>query len=261
MRAGILLLTLLTSAGCERTQAWTFRNGAGLPDERPPTIVTEVYTGGECGFACQPPGSAERVYCQELSRGAVGPRPENLAAGTRYCFMGTALDERGDAYAIGCGVAQVGGDPVEVTLSPIEEGRVIRRACQLPPRVDLDSGVPDMDAGPPFDAGGGFDAGPADAGYDAGGPPLGTPVRVYFEVDGPGLVSVYDDSGRLMGGSVLEEDWRLWVDAWVGFYARIEWRPASGGTFEGLNVPGCGATSPCEFLFFDNHTVRMRFTR
>jgi len=261
MRWSLGLCALLATVGCDNDQAWTFHNGTGLDDARPPLIIAEVYSGGECGFACQPPGN--RIYCSDVTGRGPAPAPTNLTDGERYCFMGTALDEAGDAYAVGCTVAEVGGDPIEVALSPIEDGRVIHRRCQLP-MVMIDAGPGGFDAGPgpELDAGpGGFDAGPRDAGVDAGpGLPQGTPVRVYFEIEGPGEVGIYDPDGRLMGGEYLRGGWRLWVDAWVGFSVRIESRPNAGASLSRLDPPGCGLTSSCSFTFVDNATYVIGFS-
>lgn len=260
MREVLAVVALLGSLGCDRHQAWTFHNGTGLDEARPPTIVAEVYSGGECGFACQPPG--EQVYCEELARGAQGDPPSDLRAGDRYCFMGTALDETNRAYAIGCAVAVVGGEPIDVALSPIEDGRVLHRRCQQGPDVRFDAGMMGFDAGVMGrDAGVmGSDAG---MGVDAGNPQLpdagpevdyGRPVRVYFDVTGPGRVAVYDSDGSPMGG-YLYDGHRLWVDAWRGFYARIEAVPDSGSRIQIIDVPHCANTSPCEFLFEINNDV------
>ncbi|MBX3271112.1 MAG: hypothetical protein KF729_12675 [Sandaracinaceae bacterium] len=269
MRAAPLLLCVLALAGCERRQAWTFQNGSELDEARPPLLVAEVYTGGECGFACQPPG--QQVYCEELAGDARGSAPEGLRQGERYCFMGTALDAASEAYAIGCAVGTVGGEPIQVVLSPVEPGRVLRRRCQRPgPMVRFDAGLADggLDAGPGFDAGPAFDAGPGfDAGFDAGtqipadaGPAVdySRPVRVYFEVSGSGTVGVFDSGGSLMGGW-LTNGHRLWVDAWVGFYARIEASPGGGQRVQRIGVPHCANASPCEFLFVQTETIPIVF--
>jgi len=261
MRWSLGLCLLLVAGGCERDQPWTFHNGTGLDDERPPLIIAEVYSGGECGFACQPPGN--RVYCADLAGRAEAPAPTNLMDGERYCFMGTAIDARGQAFAVGCTVAEVGGDPIDVALSPIEDGRVIIRQCELPPVVMIDGGPGGLDAGPgPADAGpGGVDAGPRDAGVDAGpGLPQGTPVRVYFDVEGPGQVSLYDSDGSLIGGEPLQNGWRLWIDAWVGFYVRVESRPDPDASLTRLDPPGCGLATSCEFTFVDNATYVIAFS-
>ena len=205
------------------------------------------------------------MYCEELAAGARGSAPPDLQSGERYCFMGTALDERNQAYAIGCTVAVVGGEPIDVALSPIEDGRIIRRRCQSVPDVRFDAGVR-MDAGPgpTRDAGPGFDAG---VGVDAGPPPMPdagpavnfrSPVRVYFEVSGPGQVGVFDDDGDLMGG-YLYNGHRLWVDAWVGFYSRIEATPDPGARITRIDVPHCGNMSPCEFLYAENEVIEIEF--
>ncbi|MCA9607897.1 MAG: hypothetical protein KC619_19945 [Myxococcales bacterium] len=250
---------LLCLLGCDRHQAWTFHNGAELDEARPPTIVAEVYGGGECGFACQPPG--DQVYCEELGRGMQGEPPAGLRTGDRYCFMGTALDETNQAYAIGCAVAVVGGEPIDVALSPIEEGRVIHRRCRQGPSIRFDAG---MDGGAVLVDAGGLDAGGLDA-----GPPLlpdagpavdyGRPARVYFNVYGPGAVGVYDADGRLMGGGYLYDRHQLWVDAWVGFYVRIEATPDAGSRLQSITVPECSNTSPCELLFATNQVIDITF--
>ncbi len=260
MRGVSAVVVVLSLWGCDRHQAWTFHNGSELDEARPPVLVAEVYTGGECGFACQPPG--EQVYCEELGPGVQGNRPEGLAAGERYCFMGTALDESNNAYAIGCTVAVVGGEPIQVALSPIEDGRVLHRRCKPPPDIRFDAG---MDAGAVgFDAGPGVDAG----GFDAGGPVLpdagpavdyGRPVRVYFDVSGPGAAGIYDEAGRLMSGGYLYDGHRLWVDAWVGFYARIEATPNAGSRITRIGVPECANASPCELLFVQNEVIDITF--
>ena len=267
MRAWIVLLALLTTAGCERRQEWTFYNGMRLDDSRPPTIVAEVFDQGECGFACQPPG--DRVYCEELARDVMGPPPSGLTDGERYCFMGTALDEEGNAYAVGCAVAEVGGEPIHVPLSPIADGRVIHRTCQLGPIIDFDAGPPvSLDAGPRMDAGpGGVDAGPP--GFDAGPPridagpglPDGTPVRVTFDITGGGRVSFYDSSGRLMAGRSFGNGSGLIVDAYVGFYCRAVWTVDPGYNLTTFELPGCSPTSPCEFLFTGPANYDFVFTR
>lgn len=260
MRGVVAVCSLLSLLGCDRHQAWTFHNGAELDEAAPPVIVAEVYAGGECGFACQPPG--DRVYCEELGPGARGTPPEGLRSGERYCFLGTALDETNRAYAIGCTVAVVGGEAIDVALSPIEAGRVIQRRCQQGPNIRFDGG---MDGGEILvDAGGGVDAG----GFDAGPPVLpdaGPAVdyqrrlTVYFNVYGPGRVGVFDEDGNLMSGDYLYDRHRLWVEAWVGFYARIEATPNAGSRIQSIGVPECANTSPCEFLFVNNEEIDITF--
>ena len=89
--------------------------------------LVEVYDSPECGFGCEPPG--DRIYCQILGASERGLPPRTLTEGRSYCFMGTSLNELGVAYAIGCAVAEVGGDPIEIPLSRLEDTIFITRRC------------------------------------------------------------------------------------------------------------------------------------
>jgi len=188
-----LALAALAASGCEREQPWTFHNGADLADVPPQDLLVEVYDSPECGFACAPPG--ERVYCEVLERGQRGPAPAGLLRGRSYCFMGTAIDGTGTAYAVGCSVAEVGGEGIDVPLSRLEERRAITRRCEGP-TIMIDAG---MDAGRPRDAGPSdaepppLDAGPGqiDAG---GGLSYGDPVTVTIEAGSKAqLDAIYQD--------------------------------------------------------------------
>ncbi|RZO61316.1 MAG: hypothetical protein EVA89_12115 [Sandaracinaceae bacterium] len=271
-RLAACCLLLASAVGCEGTQPWQFRNGTGLDGTAPAQLIAEVYTGAECGFACAPPG--ERTYCEQLERGQRGTPPTGLVAGERYCFLGTALDEEGRAYAIGCTVAEVGGGPIEVTLSPIDEGRVIVRQCAPTPRVELDAGRMDsgtpFDAGPPPDAGADRDGGPPpDAGplLDAGPPrgdaglPFGTPVVVHFEVFGPGAAWITEaDTGRGIGPQPLRPRTRLRLEAYVGFVLTIDAEADPDGTLTGIDG-ACGTNDPCTIRLDRSEDIGIRFAR
>ena len=261
----VALSAALTALACAGEQPWTFRNGAGLDDAPPTAIVAEVHEGGECGFACQAPG--RRVYCETIAGDATGPAPTELRHGERYCFIGTALDAAGTAYAIGCSVAEVGGRPIDIALSRIAEGRVVTRECQTRPRLMFDGAVPRVDAGS-MDAGS-ADAGLVDAGpppVDAGPPrsdaglPYGTSVRVIFTVSGPGSMRVYDvDDAVLLAGRLFVDREMLILDAYVGFRVRIEATPDSVGRFDRIGGP-CGVRNPCTFELDRDEDITVYFS-
>lgn len=252
MRRAVLLLVLL--AGCQSEQGWSFSNGVGLPPGPPPRIVAEVFDASECGFACRPEG--ERRYCHELIGGAPGPAPEGLEEGRRYCFLGTAIDESGEAFAIGCTVVEAGGDDVNITLSAFEEARVIARQC--------DSPVVQLDAGRPVDAGRMLDAGPPDAslpdggapdagpGFDAGVRepstlPNGTAIDVFVQGEGAGDVFVTTGTGTPLGPQPVR-DFVLQIETVVGNPVVLRAQADTGSRFVGWNGSDCGTQNPCNFI-------------
>jgi len=247
-----LALVSLALVGCTREQAWTFHNGADLDDVPPEELLVEVYDSPECGFGCAPPG--ERVYCEVLERGRRGPAPQDLAGGRSYCFMGTAIDGTGTAYAVGCAVAEVGADPIDVPLSRLEERRAITRRCQQGPMVMIDAG---MDAGPRDAGPAPVDAAPPDAGPpDAGGLPYGTPITVTLRVDGPGRVRVL---GNGIDRTVLD-GFGLEINAYVGYSMRIDPTPDTGARLVGISG-GCGTADPCDVVLDQPEAIVVTFLR
>ncbi len=253
----LLALLVALAGGCDRSQPWTFRNGPTTGPERPPSILAEIYEG-ECG-ACEPRGA--RRYCETISGATAGARPDDLEDGATYCFVGTALDADGAAYAIGCDVVEVGqGGPIEVTLARIDAERVITRRCA--------SDV--ADAGPPFDAGPGTDAGPL-VGFDAGAPTdagprqdgglsVGDPVVVRFIPQGPGAVYLRRLPERTFLGTLqpFREPRIRVLEASVGFTLEIDAEPDSGATLVGI-TGACGVTDPCAIRLTRSQDIYVRF--
>lgn len=252
---GLLAFGALFLLGCSRDQSWTFHNGADLGDTPPHQLLAEVFDSPECGFGCDPPG--DRVYCEILDEGQRGPPPTNLSPGRSYCFTGTAIDETGVAYAVGCAVAEVGGEPVDVPLSRLEERRAITRRCQQP-MVMIDGGV---DAGPSHRDAGSIDAGPApvDAGpprVDAGpGLPPWTPLTVYIVVRGPGQVRV---TGLGINDTIYDR-WTLQIEAYSGYQLRLDTQPDPGARLVGL-TGGCGTADPCDVVLDRPETIDITFS-
>lgn len=256
-----LALVALALLGCTRDQAWTFHNGADLDDTPPAELLVEVYDSPECGFGCEPPG--DRIYCQILGAGERGLPPRTLTEGRSYCFMGTSLNEIGVAYAIGCAVAEVGGDTIEVPLSRLEDTIFITRRCSQP-TVMIDAGA-GMDAGPPRDAGtidaGSFDAGPApvDAGpplMDAGqGPPVGTPITVYILVRGPGQLRI---TGSWIDQTIGDRT-TIELRTYVGDRLRLDPTPLAGARFVMISG-GCGTSDPCDITLDRAETITVTFS-
>lgn len=249
---------LLLLAGCDRSQPWRFRNGASIGDAPPPSILAEIYEG-ECG-PCAPVGT--RLYCETLEGTRAGARPDGLVDGEIYCFIGTALDEQGQAYGIGCETVQVGGGEIDITLAEIEPDRFIARRCP--------ADVEPMDAGPPFDAGPGMDAG--EVIFDAGppgqdaGPPMdgglrfGDPVRVRFRPVGPGAVYLtVTQTGMPLGEpQPIREPTIRNVDAYVGFAVTIDPEPDADGVYLGIGG-GCGTRDPCPIQFDRSEEIVIGF--
>lgn len=257
----IVALTGLLGAGCDRRQPWEITNGAGLGSSQPPQIVAEVYEGGECG-PCEPTG--DRVYCSSLTRGNDGPIPSGLRNGEPYCFMATALDEEGDAYAIGCQDAVAGDSPVRVVLAPIQPGRFVVPSCQDGPIVFVDGSFPD--AGPGPDAGPRMDGGPPspDAGppRDAGPPPYpdGTVVRVTFAYEGSGSALIFEQSTGGFVGDIPQVPGYGQLTATVGEdVVRVEATPASGWELVEIRGGGCSDVSPCVIPITRPDSVRVVF--
>ncbi len=264
-RWGLLgLAASLAVVGCDRRQPWEITHGAGVPSARPPMLVAEVYEGAECG-PCEPAG--RRVYCASLARGSVGPDPDALVDGAPYCFMATALDANGEAFAIGCADARAGQEPVRVTLAPLTPGRFLVPSCDTP-RVMVDAG-PRRDAGledAGLDGGlrdaGGADAGPpgVDAGPPSGdaGPPTGT-VRVFFQQEGEGTALVFDARTGGLIGQVPRAPQAAQLTTSVGDQVRLEASPAAGWRLDTIQGGGCGAVSPCTIAITRSESVRVVF--
>ncbi|MFK7984413.1 MAG: hypothetical protein AB8I08_00150 [Sandaracinaceae bacterium] len=260
---GALLVATALLSGCESEQGWSFSNGVGLPEAPPPRIVAEVFEATECGFACRPEG--ERRYCHELIAGAPGPAPEGLEEGRRYCFLGTAIDESGEAFAIGCAVVEAGGEDIEITLSAFDEARVIARECDTPspqdagPRIDagpMDAGTQDggpVDGGP-VDAGLGFDAGTRTPSELANG----TAIEVFVQGEGEGDVFVTTAAGTPLGPQPVR-DFVLAIETVVGNPLILRAEADAGRRFVGWNGSDCGTQNPCTFVMDRNEAIRAVF--
>lgn len=227
-----LALALLLGGGCRSEQPWVFQNGTGLPDEAPARIVAEVFEGGECGFACRPPGA--RVYCASVAANGQGPSPEGLDDGERYCFLGTAYDAAGQTLGVGCEVGTVGGAPITVTFAPSDEAR--QSACDLLP-----------DGGAPFDAG----PTPTDAGAPSG------PVVLTIEAGaGGGFLVQNTRTGR---GWNVGSGIRFNLTTEAGNTYAIYPQVASGYRFDLFEGGGCDVFIPCEITVVRDTTVRLVF--
>ncbi|MGE0791583.1 MAG: hypothetical protein AB7S26_38260 [Sandaracinaceae bacterium] len=235
------MAALALAAGCDRTQPWRFTNGASLGDAQPASIVAEVFEG-DCG-PCEPDGA--RRYCDVLAMGGTGAAPRDLVDGQTYCFVGTALDEAGTAYGVGCASARVGAGAIEVTLAAIEPDRFVARQCG--PRIDLDAGA--FDAGD-LDAG----AGGSDAGL-----PVGTPVRVLYVPEGAGTVVFRDASGTPLIAQAFRQPMRFQLDAYVGFVMQIDPMPDPGATYLGADG-ACGTEDPCQVRLDRTEEIHIRFS-
>ncbi|MGE0791584.1 MAG: hypothetical protein AB7S26_38265 [Sandaracinaceae bacterium] len=262
----LLALALLASAsaGCDRRQPWEITNGSGLGPERPPLIIAEVYQGGQCG-PCEPVGS--RSYCAQITDEGRAPAPIGLQNGEGYCFMATALDAAGNAYGIGCQVAEAGAGPIRITLAPILPGRFIVPICEQGTSVGFDASFPDagppdagppdagppgLDAGPPRDAGPGLDAGP-------GGPPVGTPVNVRFSTVGDGAAYLFIHSTGQLLGEIPPAPGYGQLTAEVGDMMRIEAQPSAGSRLSNIYGGGCGTQNPCVMRVSGSENVNVVF--
>ncbi len=257
------LLAMLGLTACSE-QPWLFTNGVGMPDGPPDAILAQAFEGGECGFACQPPG--ELAYCAKLRGEEQGPAPE-LTRGERYCFVGVATNASGTPTGIGCTVATAGTDaPIEVVFSPVDG---INRAteCRPDPPTLMDSGpAPDagptdagaMDAGPPVpDAGPGLDAGPPPP--DAGPPPTDAgPVEVELTVVGnSGRVLLVSETGN--GWNFLTGVVPFVVGTIAGRQYTITANPDAGSEFVRFEGGGCGTANPCVLTVLSSTTVQVVF--
>ncbi|MFK7991676.1 MAG: hypothetical protein AB8I08_37010 [Sandaracinaceae bacterium] len=253
-------MAAMALAGCSE-QPWVFENGIGMPEGPPDAILAQAYVGGECGFACQPPGGL--AYCAKLRGDEQGPPPD-LERGQRYCFVGVATDASGTPTGIGCTVATAGTDaPIEVVFSPVDG---INRATECavdpdPPRFD--AGPPPMDAGTPDSGPPPVDATVPDAGpppQDAGPPP--TPdagpqeVSLSTTIDSGGRVLIRNETGRgwdVPGGVTFE------IGTLSGRQYTVTANPTAPSVFVRFEGGGCGTENPCTVTVTENTALRVVF--
>lgn len=254
----VLVLALVVGAlGCAERTPWIFRPGEGVAT---PTIVrAEVHPAEVCERGCavqMPP-----LYCGLFVPPGPGPRPSGLSESTRYCFVGTAFDETGVAFARGCVLGRIGDEtPIEVQLDPA----VISERPSCSPR---DAGLPD--SGPPTD--GGHDAGPPDGEIldapidapepDAGPGPFFLTVRtgsgggldVVLRL--PGVIRTWDIPSEVSSFTIPDELPRGTV---VSFVPKPFW---TNGHVEWTEDPPseCVVGEICTFEVFRNRTVGARF--
>ncbi len=265
MRVGRVVSWLLfvgAALGCAERKPWTFGPGEGV-DTTPTLVRAEVHPAEVCERGCAV--QTEPLYCGLFVPPGPGPVPSGLPEGQTLCFVGTAFDETGVAFARGCALGRVeGAAPIEVELSPA----VLPERPTCAPR---DAGVPDggLFDGGPFD--GGVDAGARDASLvdasadvaviDSGPGPLRISVRtgsgggldVVLRL--PGLIRTWDIPADVPGFTIPDE---LPSGTVVSIVPKPFW---TNGHVEWTDDPPatCIAGQICSFEVFRSRTVGARF--
>ncbi|MEZ4247370.1 MAG: hypothetical protein R3B99_03915 [Polyangiales bacterium] len=253
-----LVVGLLASVGCSERVPWVFRPGDEV-DTTPTIVRAEVHPADVCERGCAVQSSP--LYCGLFVPPGPGPRPSGLSERETYCFVGTAFDETGVAFARGCAMGRIGDEvPVEVTLDPA----VLSERPTCNPR---DAGLPD--SGMPMD--GGFDAGPPDGEIldapvdvpepDAGPGPFQLTVRtgsgggldVVLRL--PGVIRTWDIPADVGSFTIPDE---LPIGTTVSFVPKPFW---TNGHVEWTDDPPaeCVPGQVCTFDVFRNRTVGARF--
>ncbi|MCB9600145.1 MAG: hypothetical protein H6722_01905 [Sandaracinus sp.] len=253
-----LVASLLAGVGCSERVPWVFRPGDEV-DTTPTIVRAEVHPAEVCDRGCAVQSSP--LYCGLFVPPGPGPRPSGLSERETYCFVGTAFDETGVAFARGCAMGRIGDEvPVEVTLDPA----VLAERPTCNPR---DAGLPD--SGMPMD--GGFDAGPPDGEIldapvdvpepDAGPGPFQLTVRtgsgggmdVVLRL--PGVIRTWDIPADVGSFTIPDE---LPIGTTVSFVPKPFW---TNGHVEWTDdpPPECVPGQVCTFDVFRNRTVGARF--
>lgn len=252
-RAVALALLLL---GCAESKPWIFRPGEGV-DTTPTIVRAEVHPAEVCERGCSvqsPP-----LYCGLFVPPGPGPRPRGLSEDELFCFVGTAFDETGVAFARGCVVGRIRGDaPIEVPLEPA----VLAERPTCSPR---DAGLPD---GGPFDAGRdtGVLDGEVDAPLDAPEPDAGSgPFQLTVRTGSgggldvvlrlPSVIRTWDIPADVSSFTIPDELPRGTTVSFVPkpfwTFGHVEWTD---------EVPAeCVAGEVCTFDVFRNRTLGARF--
>lgn len=257
------LLACSAALGCAERKPWTFGPGDGV-DATPTLVRAEVHPAEVCERGCAV--QTEPLYCGLFVPPGPGPVPSGLPEGQTLCFVGTAFDETGVAFARGCALGRVEGDaPIEVELSPA----VLPERPTCAPR---DAGVPD---------GGGFDGGPSDGGrsdagawdtsradasadvavVDSGSEPLrltvrtGSGGRLDVVLRLPGLIRTWDIPADVASFTIPDE---LPSGTVVSIVPKPFW---TNGHVEWTDDPPatCTAGRICSFEVFRSRTVGARF--